>query len=119
MHLTGLEQVYSVGDKVSITCSTDLRVDRIVWLDDDETEMAITNDAQLTFNLTSVTADMEFMCRAESEFGNQVVVIVIVVGNNGGGSSSTGAVAGGIIGAIIALLLLVAAIIIGVYVYKR
>ena len=106
VQLSGFSPPYSIGDSVSITCSTDLKVERIVWLNADGQEVSIaTGAASLTLNFNSVTQsliDAEFTCRAESELGTQTMAIVLEVE----GSSSSGLPINAIVGAVIGGLLL-------------
>ena len=86
MRILGLAQQYSVGDNVSVSCSTDLTFSRIVWLNADGEEILATSNPfspQLNLTLNSVTADMDgtrFTCRVTSEFGEQERVITLAVG---------------------------------------
>jgi hypothetical protein len=121
IQLSGQEPVYDVGDDISVTCSTDLSVNRIVWLDDaDSILMASNGSAELTFLLPSVTTAMDGMnltCRTENNFGDQTQFFIIVL--NTGGSIAVGAVVGGVVGGIIALLIVVVVIIFLICLYKR
>ena len=81
LHLEGLATEYTVGDNVSINCLTDLKVQRIVWLDV-LSEIANSESAELTLNLPSVTEAMDGMlltCRAEGDFGDQDMEVIISV----------------------------------------
>lgn len=85
LQLTGLESSYDIGDTVSITCSTDLSVNRIVWLDPDDQEVA-SSETTLTLSLSSVTESLDgsqFLCRSESQFGNQEEFVVLKVASGG------------------------------------
>lgn len=104
----GLETENNIGDDISITCSTDLKVSRIVWLNNAQEEIAA-SQSLLTLNFNSVTESMnnaQFVCRAESKFGNQSIAITLSVTGSSTGGESFGAIVGGAIGGLIVLLLI-------------
>ena len=113
LQVKGLSAFYNDGDDVSVTCSTDLKFSRIVWLlDDGVTVMSSTDsESQLIFSFSGVSSDLDqrqFTCRVESELGNQDMVIAIIVSvQQAAGSESVGAIdiVSGVIGGITFLLL--------------
>ena len=101
MHLEGFATEYTVGDNVSISCLTDLKVQRIVWLDATMSEMANSESAELTFNLPSVTEAMDGMlltCRAESDFGDQDMEFIISVVTDNSECETTSGADSGLVG---------------------
>ena len=113
LQVTGLSAFYNDGDDVSVTCSTDLKFSRIVWLlDDGVTVMSSTDsESQLILSFSGVSSDLDqrqFTCRVESELGNQDMVIAIIVSvQQAAGSESVSAIdiVSGVIGGITFLLL--------------
>ena len=107
LQVTGLSAFYNDGDDVSVTCSTDLKFSRIVWLlDDGVTEMSSTDsEPQLILSFSGVSPDLDqrqFTCRVESELGNQDISIIVIYSVQAAG---VGAIVGGAVGGIAFLLL--------------
>ena len=110
LQVKGLSAFYNDGDDVSVTCSTDLKFSRIVWLlDDGVTEMSSTDsESQLILSFSGVSPDLDqrqFTCRVESELGNQDISIIVIYSVQAAGSDSVGAIVGGAVGGIAFLLL--------------
>lgn len=106
---------YSVGDSVSITCSTDLKVGKIVWLNANRQEVSVATGAvSLTLNFNSLMQSMngaQFTCLTESEFGSQMLPITLeVVEESSTSDVSIGVIVGVVIGAFLLLLLIPAVI---------
>ena len=109
LQVTGFSASYNDGDDLSVTCSTDLKFSRIVWLlDDGVTEMSSTDsESQLILSFSGVSSDLDqrqFTCRVESELGNQDMTIIINVQEP---VDSVAAIVGGVVGGIAFLLLVV------------
>jgi ribosomal protein L12E/L44/L45/RPP1/RPP2 len=78
----GLQPVYNVGDDVSISCSTDLSVNRISWFNGTGDVIDSTESSSLTLTLSSITASMNgarFTCLVQSMFGNEMEDVVLLV----------------------------------------
>ena len=81
--VTGLRQSYTVGDDVSLNCSTDLLSTTLSWQDGSGNEISSsTNASFLSYSVNSVTMAMDQMvlsCRSYSPLGNQTVTVTLTV----------------------------------------
>ena len=116
LQLTGLSPQYSVGDSVFITCSTDLKVDRLVWLNDDGQEIANTfSEPLLPLMLNSVEESMNnalFTCQAQSEFGDQMLPVLLQVEDSSSSGIGVTVIGGAAAGGIVLLVLISTVVII-------
>ena len=65
IQITGHEEPLVAGASTNLTCTSDLDVDRIEWLDGEETVISSTNNtATLAINFNSVSTDQQvcYMC---------------------------------------------------------
>ena len=105
---------------LSITCTTDLAVDTIVWVANDMEIVTSTRDSTLTLHIEKITErnhNMKYTCLVSSSFGNQSDTITLFVVSRS--SFVADNLVGVVIGVIIAILLTGAGFILIVFVIRR
>jgi hypothetical protein len=122
LQLVGLQPVYNVGDDVSISCSTDLSVNRISWFNGTGDVVDSAESSSLTLTLSSITASMngaQFTCLVQSMFGDEMEDVVLLVEETTGANDLIVKVGGVLGGLVVLLLILVGVLIIFLCARKR
>ena len=80
LQISGYEDTLTVGKTANISCSSDLDITSIVWLDSDMIPVveSVTSDVRLQFlPVSTVSHGQRYTCRVYSPYGIQEKVVTI------------------------------------------
>ena len=111
----------SLYSRLTINCSTDLAVNTLEWLDNNDHQLTNTTASVAVLEIESITTEhhnLVYICRAISPFGNQTKLVTIRVAEEVSSVPVAG-IAGGLAAALIITVLVIVIIIIVLFAVKR